>query len=139
MFARARGVGLILGIALLAVALAPAASEAPDPKKALAQEQIGVARGALSLLEELRKQGKVRAYDPQYSVWERRQIEAVRDAGANRAEFIAALEAYVKRMKDRQQLVDQAYQMAEVSYMDVLEAKYRILEAEVWLNQEKAR
>ncbi len=139
MVTRARGVGLILGIAVLAAALAQAASQAPDPKKALAREQLGLAREALSTLEELHKQARVRAYDPSFGVWERRQVEAVRDAGANRAEFLAALESYVKRLKDRQPFVEEANRMSGATPMDVLEAKYRILEAEMWLNQEKAR
>ena len=56
-----RGVGLILGMAALAAALAQAASQAPDPKKALAREQLGLAREALSTLEELHKQARAKA------------------------------------------------------------------------------
>jgi hypothetical protein len=92
-----------------------------DPKKALAREQLGLAREALSTLEELHKQAKVRAYDSSFGVWERRQVEAVRDAGANRAEFRAALEGYVKRLKARQPLVEEAYRTSGATPMDVLD------------------
>ena len=123
----------------LAAALAPAASQAPDPKKALAQEQLALTRQALSDLDRLYKGGEVASYDPRFAVWERRQVEAIRDAGASRAEFIAALEGYVKRLRDRQRIVEEAYRRGQVPRVDVYDAKYRVLEAEMWLNQEKAR
>ena len=138
MLTRARGIGLILAIAALAAALAPAASQVPDPKKSLAREQLGLAQEALSHLDELQKQGRVRAYDHTFGVWEHRQVEAIRDAGGSRAEFIAALEGHVKRLRDRQRLAEEAYR-AGADRMDLLDAKYRALEAEIWLNQEKAR
>ena len=139
MLNRARRVGLLLGICAVAAALASAASQAPDPKKSLAQEQLGLARQALEVLDQMHKNGQVSPADPRIAVWERRQVEAVRDAGTGRAEFIAALEGYVKRMRDRQRIVEELRQAARVAFVDVLDAKYRVLEAEMWLNQEKAR
>jgi hypothetical protein len=139
MLNRARRVSLLLGICAVAAALAPGASQAPDPKKSLAQEQLGLARQALEVLDQMHKNGHVSPDDPRIAVWERRQVEAVRDAGTGRAEFIAALEGYVKRMRDRQRIVEERQQAARVVLVDVLDAKYRVLEAEMWLNQEKAR
>jgi outer membrane protein TolC len=130
---------MLLGIGVLAATLASAASQAPDPKKSLAQEQLGLARQALSDLDRMVKGGEASAYDPRFGVWERRQVEAVRDAGANRTEFLAALEGYAKRLRDRQRILDEAFRQGQASRVDVHEAKYRVLEAEIWLNQEKAR
>ena len=109
------------------------------PQEVLAQEQLGLARQALEVFDEMHKNAQVKPDDPMIAVWERRQVEAVRDAGASRAEFIAALEGYVKRMRVRQQIVEAHHQAAQVAFADVLDAKYRVLEAEMWLNQEKAR
>ncbi|MGO9470881.1 MAG: hypothetical protein ACLQVF_42860 [Isosphaeraceae bacterium] len=139
MLKRARRVGLLLGICALAAVLAPAASQAPDPKKSLAQEQLALARQALKGLDQMYKNGDVSLDDPRIAVWERRQDEAVRDAGTSRAEFIAALEDYVTRMRNRQRIVEERHRAARVAFVDVLDAKYRVLEAEMWLNQEKAR
>ena len=139
MLNRARRVGFLLGICAVAAALAPAASQAPDPKKSLAQEQLGLARIAFEALDQMQKTGQVSPDDPRIAVWARRQVEAVRDAGTGRAEFIAALEGYVKRMRDRQRIVEQRQQSGQAYFVDVLDAKYRVLEAEMWLNQEKAR
>jgi len=130
---------LVLGIGVLAAALAPAASQAPDPKKALAQEQLGLARQALSDLDRLHKGGEVAISDPRFAVWERRQVEAIRDSGASRAEFIAALEGYVKHLSDRQRIVEGRYRSGQVSRVDVYDAKYRVLEAQILVNQEKTR
>jgi outer membrane protein TolC len=130
---------LILGIGVLAAALAPAASQAPDSKKALGQEQLGLARQALSDLDRMFNSGEVAAHDPRFALWGRREVEAVRDAGASRAEFIAALEGYVKRVRDRQRIVEEAFRKGQVPRVDVHDAKYRVLEGEMWLNQEKAR
>jgi hypothetical protein len=139
MLNRARRIGLLLGIVALAAALAPAASQAPDPKKALAQEQLGLARQALSDLDGMSKGGEVAISDPGFAVWERRQVEAVRNAGVSRAELIAALESYAKRLSDRQRIVEAGYRSGQVSRMDVHDVKYRVLEAQMLLNQEKAR
>ena len=139
MLNRSWRVGLLLANCALAAVLAPAASQAPDRKKSLAQEQLALARQALEVLDQMHKNAQVSPGDPRIAVWERRQVEAVRDAGTGRAEFIAALEGYVKRMRDRQRIAEQRHQAARAYFVDVLDAKYRVLEAEMWLNQEKAR
>jgi hypothetical protein len=136
MLNRSRRVGLLLGICALAAVLAPAASQAPDAKKSLAQEKLALARQALQSLDQMYK-NREPFDEARIAVWERRQVEAVRDAGTSRAEFIAALEGYVKRMRDRQQIVEERQRAARAYFVDVLEAKYRVLEAETWLNQEK--
>ena len=55
------------------------------------------------------------------------------------AEFVAALEGYVKRLRELAKLTETAHEKGGVSRLDVHDAKYRVLEAEMWLNQEKAR
>ena len=109
MFNRARSVGLFLAVGALVAALAPAASQAPDPRKSLAQEQLGLARQALSDLDRMYKDGMVTPSDPSFALWERRQAEAVRDSGASRAEYISALESCVKHLRDREKIVEGAY------------------------------
>src|SRR3954466_10328990 len=95
----ARWVGLVLGSIALAGALAPAAPTPEDGNKALAQEQLKVARQALAHLERMYKGGEADVSDPRKTLWERRQVEALRISGAAKAEVVAAVEAYAKRMK----------------------------------------
>jgi outer membrane protein TolC len=129
----------VLAIVALAGALAPAAPQPPDPNKALAKEQVKLARQALQDLDLMHKSGEVALWDPKFALWERRQVEAIRAAGATHAEFVEALEAYVKRLKQLERLMELGLQKDQLSRLDLDDAKYRVLEAEMWLNQEKAR
>src|SRR5947208_1805530 len=88
---------LLLGLMMLAGALAPAAPE--DANKGLAQEQLKLVRQILADLDREYKDGVLSVNDPKINLWERRQVEAVRASGAPKAEIVAALEAYAKRMK----------------------------------------
>jgi hypothetical protein len=135
----ARGVGLLLGVVALAAALAPAAPQAADPNKALAASQLNLARDALQDLDRLWRLGEMSLSDPRFPLWWRREVDAVRASGAGKAEVVAALELYVKRMKDMSKLVESAHQKAHATHVDVLDAQYRAAEAEMWLNQEKER
>jgi hypothetical protein len=139
MATRSRRIGLLLGIVALAGALAPAAQQPADPNKALAQEQLKLTRQALSDLDLLSKSGEVPTWDAKFVLWERRQVEAIRASGAGKAEVIAALESYVKRLRELERHMQAAYQKAEASRVDAYDARYRLFEAEMWLNQEKAR
>jgi outer membrane protein TolC len=139
MLKRGRGWALMLSIVALAGALAPAASQQLDANKALAQEQVKLARQALQDLDLMNKREQVALWDPKFALWERRQVEAIRAAGATHAEFVEALEAYRKRLQQLERFVEQGFQKGELSRLDLHDAKYRVLEAEMWLNQEKAR
>ena len=84
---RGRGVGLVLGIFTLAGALAPAALQPSEPNKALAQQQLKLARQALRDLDLMHKGEGVSRTDPRFALWERRQVEAIRATGAGEAEL----------------------------------------------------
>jgi RNA polymerase sigma factor (sigma-70 family) len=113
--------------------------QAPDPSKAMAQEQLKLARQALRDLDLMSKGEAVSRRDPRFALWERRQVEAILATGASRAELLAALENYVKQMKEQQRFAQLALEKDQGSRVDVWDAQYRVLEAEMWLNQEKAR
>jgi hypothetical protein len=129
----------MLGIVALAGALAPAAPQQPDPNKALAQEQLKLARQALADLDRLYKGGELALDNPKFPLWMRREVEALRASGADKAELVEALEGYVKRLRDLASVTERASEKAQATRIEVYDAKYRVLEAEMWLNQEKAR
>jgi Spy/CpxP family protein refolding chaperone len=147
--------GLVLGTALAAMfsaappsmaqAQAPpaapvkAAPEQPGTNKALADDQLKLARQALEELESLRQNAKLQNLDPRFAVWERRQVEAVKASGVGKAELVSALEKYVKRMKDLLMVAEASREAGMITHVDVLDWQYRVLEAEMWLNQEKSR
>jgi hypothetical protein len=146
--------GLVLGTALAAVfsttppsmaqaqkpeAPAPAAPKQQDINKALAEEQLKLAREALGSINALFQNARIDVLDPRIAVWERRQIEALQASGVGRGELVSALEKYVKRMKDLSLLAEQRRQQARITLVDVMDWQYRTLEGEMWLNQAKSR
>jgi hypothetical protein len=140
--------GLLIAVVALAGVPAPAASDPPAEKaasdplavnKQLAREQIEMARQALKDLDLLHQKGEVPIFDPQFPRWMRREVKAVRASGADKAEMVAALEGYVKRLKDLATAADAAFKKDLISRIDVADAKYRVLEAEMWLNRVKAQ
>lgn len=131
--------GLLLTLIVLAGALAPAETPPTDANRAVAKEQLKLAREALIDLDLLYKGGEASIDDPRVIVWARRQVEALRASGASKAEVVAALEDYVKRMKTLEQVAKRQYRLDVVDRVRVHEAVYHVLEAEMWLNQEKTR
>jgi hypothetical protein len=144
--------GLVLGTALAAVfsatppsmaqiqkpaAPASAALRQQETKNALAKEQLKLARQALESVDFLRKCGVLGPLDS--GIWERRQVEALQASGIGRGELVSALESYVKRMKELAAIAKGLRERAAINGVDVLDAQYRVLEAEMWLNQEKSR
>jgi hypothetical protein len=127
---------VVLGLVALAGALAPAASQQPDPIKALAKEQLKLAREALNDLDRLHKGGELSHSDPKFLLWWRREVEAVRASGADKAELVAALERYVERMRGLAREAETAYKQGSLTRIELFDARYRLLEAEMWLNQE---
>jgi RNA polymerase sigma factor (sigma-70 family) len=109
------------------------------PWEALAREQLELARQALRDLDRMAMGGEVKLSDAKFALWERRQVEAIRDSGAPRTEFLTALEAHVKRLKDLQKLAEAGLANGFATRVDVFDVKYRILEAEIWLTREKAQ
>ena len=130
---------LILTLIVLAGALSTAQTPPSDANRAAAQEKLKLASKALHDLELLWKGGEASIDDPRAIVWERRKVEAVRDSGASKAEVVAAIEAYLKRMKDLEQKAKNRVRKGETDRVGVHEAAYRVLEAELWLCREKAR
>ncbi|SIO29642.1 hypothetical protein SAMN05444166_3576 [Singulisphaera sp. GP187] len=139
MTTRRKGVVLVLGFVALAGALAPAASQQPDPNKALAQAQLKLAREALNDLDRLYKGGETSRDNPKFSLWWRREVDAIRASGAEKAELVTALERYVERMRGWARDTELAYKRDVRPHIDLIDVQYRVLEAEIWLNQEKAR
>jgi hypothetical protein len=140
--------GLLIAVVALAGASAKAASDPPAEKaasdplavnKQLAREQLEMARQALNDLDLLHQKGEVPIFDPQFPRWMRREVEAVRDLGVDKAEMVAALEGYVKRLKDLASAAETAFKKDLINRIDFADAKYRVLKAEIWLNRVRAQ
>jgi hypothetical protein len=144
-----RCLGLWIVSFALVGSMAPAApgssasgKDAPVPlavNKPLAEEQLKLIDQAITDLDRLFKNGEVGIIDPEFNVWTRRRVEALRAAGSEKATIVAALERYVQRLKDTEKYTNALYQKAQTSRLNAIESQYQRLEAEMWLNQEKAR
>jgi hypothetical protein len=77
--------------------------------------------------------------DPSFSLWGRRRLEALRTAGAGKAEIVAALEKYVDTTKNEEAIAHTLYQKGQLTRVDLYDVEFRRREAEVWLNEEKGR
>jgi flavin-binding protein dodecin len=68
----------------------------------------------------------------------RRKLEALRRAGAGKAEIVAELEKYIKDLDWFHELTKFRMHIASSS-VDNYEVRFLRMEAEIWLNEEKAR
>ena len=105
----------------------------------LKAKQLKLAQQALRDLDLMHKGEGLSRTDPRFALWERRQLEAIRATGAGKAELLAALEIYLKRIKEQERLAQLALEKGEGARVDLWDAQYRVLEAEMWLIQERAR
>jgi hypothetical protein len=83
--------------------------------------------------------GNINISDAAFSVWGRRKMETLRKAGAGKAEIVAALEQYIKTLKQEEAIADAMVKSARGTQLGVYDTRFRRMEAEIWLNEEKVR
>jgi hypothetical protein len=140
---------LIIIVVALAGAMAFVASGAPTPDQAqakplavnkpLAEEQLKLIDQALAENDRLYRGGELSITSPAFTLWTRRRVDALRAAGAGKAEIVGALEQYVDRMKKCEGVMKELHQKDQATQADITDARYQRLEAEIWLNQAKAQ
>ena len=72
-------------------------------------------------------------------MWGRRRLEALHKAGAGKAEIVAALEKYIENLKVEEAIAKARREAARATPLGIYEIQYLLMEAEIWLNEEKAR
>jgi hypothetical protein len=120
---------------------AGAAAAVPDmaANRAIAREQLALIDEALATLHQLARNGRLSLADPSLSLWGRRRLETLRKTGAGKAEIVAALEKYIDSLKQEEALAEAQRQAARATQVEVYDVRFRRMEAEIWLNEEKAR
>ena len=77
--------------------------------------------------------------DPSFSVWGSRKLEMLHKAGAGKAEIVAALEKEINSLKDDEELAKARREGARGTEVEIRDVQFRLLQAQIWLNEEKAR
>jgi hypothetical protein len=142
-----RRASLVIAAAALCGALAPAPPEAaaktlPGPLAAnipLAREQLKLIDQITSDLDRLYKNGELSLTAPSWRLWAWRRVEALRATGAAKDAMVAELERYFDFMTKQEAGWKSLHDRDQATRADVLAAQYERLEAQMLLNQEKAR
>jgi hypothetical protein len=117
------------------------ALDVPDleANRALARKQLALIDEALDMLHRQAQNGRVSIADPSFAIWGRRKLETLRKMGAGKAESIAELEKYINALKQEEAIAEARHQSARGTMIEVRDVQFRLIEAEIWLNEEKAR
>jgi hypothetical protein len=107
--------------------------------RAIATEQLKLIDQALATLHRLYQNAQISFSDPSFSLWGRRKFETLRRTGAGKAEIVAALEKYIDSLRQEEAIAERMLQAARATQVDVYDVRFRRMEAEIWLNEEKAR
>jgi RNA polymerase sigma factor (sigma-70 family) len=123
---------------------AGARAATPDlaANRALAREQLALIDEALATLHSWARNpnnAKPSFADPSFSLWERRKLEALHRSGAGKAEIIAALEKLIDTLKQEESIAEAKREASRGAGLEVHDVRFRRMEAEIWLNEEKAR
>jgi hypothetical protein len=114
------------------------AQENAEDVSATAQARLALARAALAAVSVAVGRGHFNPgeRDP-ISIWSRRRLESRLDLSKTKADRIAAAQEHVDEMKGVEQLVLRLEQAGQVDRLSRMDAEYRRLEAESWLEREK--
>jgi hypothetical protein len=107
--------------------------------RAIARLQLALIDETLAMLLDLARNARISLADPSFSIWDRRKLETLRKVGAGKAEIVEALEKYINNLKEEEAVAKDLVQKARATQVSVNDAQFRRMEAEIWLNEEKAR
>jgi hypothetical protein len=118
-----------------------AAPAVPDmaANRALARQQLALIDQAWTFMCDLAPSARIEISTGPFSRWGRRRLEALRKAGAGKAEIVAALEKYINDLKGLEALAKAQTEAARATQLGHFETQFLRMEAEIWLNEEKAR
>jgi hypothetical protein len=114
------------------------ANEDVDDASATAQARLTLARAALDSVRAHVGRGQFSPgeRDPIW-IWSRRRLEARLELSKTKADRGVAAQEHLDEMKAAEQIVIRMHQAGEVDRLVKMEAEYRRLEAQSWLEREK--
>jgi hypothetical protein len=145
-FASPQGLSLpsrrfLLGLAgVLAGGGAALAAPGDAPAPSTAKARLALARDAIEAVRANIGRGLFQPgeRDPIY-IWSQRRFEARLDLSSRKADRVAAAQEHLDEMKKVEEVVSRMHAAGEIDRLARLEAEYRRLEAEGWLEREKEK
>jgi len=115
------------------------AREDAEAASANAQARLALARAAMAAVRADVGRGQFNPgeRDP-ISIWSRRRLETRLELSKTKADRVAAAQEHVGEMKGVEQIIIQLVQAGQVDRLVKMDAEYRRLEAESWLEREKS-
>ncbi len=129
--------GVILGIVLAGLAIAPAPEEKASPLSALADARSQAAAKQFEEVWAFYRQSRTDSFPVYY--WSRLILDSQRDLSDKPADRIAAHEAHRDRMLRLETLVRKVRRLGFGFSTDIGATAYYRLEADYWLEREKSR
>ena len=111
--------------------------QAPQDSDSKREELSQLSRTALTNLERLVADGKVSPASESFSVWSRRLAEAQTGPNAPEPARKAALQAHLDRIQKWAGQVKRSFDGGKLTAVDVLEAQFRLIDAERWVREGK--
>jgi PHD/YefM family antitoxin component YafN of YafNO toxin-antitoxin module len=117
-----------------------AAQEQPRGSLANAEARLKLAVEAIDAVRLVIGRGRFTAgeRDP-IVIWSRRRYEARLDISKSKAERVTAAQEHVDEMRKVEEVVARLTAAGELDRLSLMDAQYRRLEAENWLEQQKAK
>jgi hypothetical protein len=126
------------GLAASLLGLTAGANDDVEAASATARARLALARAALEAIRANVGRGQFSPgeRDP-IAIWSRRRLEARLELSKTKADRVAAAQEHVDEMKQVEQLIVRLEQAGQVDFLGKMDAEYRRLEAQSWLEREK--
>jgi hypothetical protein len=117
-----------------------AAQEPTQGPSANAQARLKLAMTAIEAVRTAVGRGRFNAgeRDP-IVIWSRRRLEAKIDMSTSKTERVAAAQEHLDEMRKMEESVARLTAAGELDRLSLMDAQYRRLEAEKWLEQQKTK
>ena len=125
-------------VVLVGLGLAASAPADPESPRILAKQRLELAQEANDAIKAAIDSKALGRDSEQVRRWSRRLMEAKVAMSEKKADQVAAINAYLLRMKELEKLAKEGHRAGEVGNLKLLDAKWHVLEAESLLSQAKA-
>ena len=107
-------------------------ARSPQTPESKREQLARLSEQALATLEKMVATGDISKGSASFSTWSRRLVEAKIGSEVPEPEWKAVLQAHLERMRKHAVQAKQLVDQGQLTFVDLLEAQYRLMEAERW-------